>query len=322
MPTSTDDLVSLRQLCALGLPAKLLVQPALELVSRILQANSCAFVWMDRHLRPTGAYAQGHADFEWLLGTIERHELEPRPGGGVTQVRRFLVEGADGPIGALHVLRKAPDAAPFADDDAEPHVRRYLALGLARCQPRDFSTYQTRSLGLIVFAHDVGIEYCDDRARHWLYLVGADAAARRNLHTEGVRRAVERVVERLHALAIDAANRPPGAPAVELQTEWGQFGVRPVGLADWRSPGRGRRAMVIEQRVPTVLRAFESIADLPLSARQREVCRLLVEGHSHGEIAALCGIARHTVVANVRAIFQKLGVHRVAHLRERILLST
>jgi DNA-binding NarL/FixJ family response regulator len=56
------------------------------------------------------------------------------------------------------------------------------------------------------------------------------------------------------------------------------------------------------------LRAAQKHHPSPLTAREREVLRLLVEGLSDKEIAAALGIARATVSDHVSAIRAKLGV--------------
>lgn len=56
-----------------------------------------------------------------------------------------------------------------------------------------------------------------------------------------------------------------------------------------------------------------------LSARERSVARLLVKGYEPANIAAITGIAEHTVRTYIRRAYKKLGVCRRADLVRRLL---
>ena len=62
-----------------------------------------------------------------------------------------------------------------------------------------------------------------------------------------------------------------------------------------------------------------------LSAREREVLRLLAEGASYAEVAQRLGISAHTVTSHVKNCYRKLGVRTaadaVARARELKLLE-
>ena len=69
----------------------------------------------------------------------------------------------------------------------------------------------------------------------------------------------------------------------------------------------GRTAVVLEPAraqdlAPLILERFE------LTAREREVTRLLVSGRPTREIVATLCISQHTLRDHVKAIFAKLGV--------------
>ena len=55
-----------------------------------------------------------------------------------------------------------------------------------------------------------------------------------------------------------------------------------------------------------------SRADYPLSGRQLDVLRLIVQGRSNKEIARALSLAEGTVKIHVAGIFSKLGLHRRA----------
>jgi DNA-binding CsgD family transcriptional regulator len=56
-----------------------------------------------------------------------------------------------------------------------------------------------------------------------------------------------------------------------------------------------------------------------LSARERAVARLLIKGYEPANIAAITGIAEHTVRTYIRRAYKKLGVCRRADLVRRLL---
>jgi DNA-binding NarL/FixJ family response regulator len=63
-------------------------------------------------------------------------------------------------------------------------------------------------------------------------------------------------------------------------------------------------------KTPADAQAQTHEADLPdrLSAREREVLKLLARGYSYAEIAKLCGISLHTVQGHIKKIYGKLAV--------------
>lgn len=50
-------------------------------------------------------------------------------------------------------------------------------------------------------------------------------------------------------------------------------------------------------------------AEVPLTARQRQVCAYLAEGCSDKEIATALGISESTVDHHLRKLFAKFGAH-------------
>jgi DNA-binding CsgD family transcriptional regulator len=58
-----------------------------------------------------------------------------------------------------------------------------------------------------------------------------------------------------------------------------------------------------------------------LSAREREIVRLLAIGHTNGEISRLLGLSRHTVGDHVKSVFGKLAVRSRTELVARLFLD-
>lgn len=58
-----------------------------------------------------------------------------------------------------------------------------------------------------------------------------------------------------------------------------------------------------------------------LSAREREVVRLLAGGHTNTEMSRLLGLSRHTVGDHVKNVFGKLAVHSRTELTSRLFAT-
>ena len=56
----------------------------------------------------------------------------------------------------------------------------------------------------------------------------------------------------------------------------------------------------------------------PLTPRERQIVRLLVQGMSYKEIASALGIAFSTAQSRVKSIYAKLGVHSKSELQRSI----
>jgi DNA-binding CsgD family transcriptional regulator len=63
----------------------------------------------------------------------------------------------------------------------------------------------------------------------------------------------------------------------------------------------------------------ERAASDKLSRREREVAKLLVEGYSNVNIAALCGLSPNTVRTFMRRLYAKLGVFNRADLVRQLV---
>jgi DNA-binding CsgD family transcriptional regulator len=60
-----------------------------------------------------------------------------------------------------------------------------------------------------------------------------------------------------------------------------------------------------------------------LAPRERQVARLLVDGYSNVNVAALCGVSSNTVRTLIRRVYRKLGVcNRAELVREMLRMRT
>jgi DNA-binding CsgD family transcriptional regulator len=61
--------------------------------------------------------------------------------------------------------------------------------------------------------------------------------------------------------------------------------------------------------VPRALALRRRVEDLPLTAREKQLCLLLARDPSHPDLADTMGVAVSTVITHQRSIYAKLGVH-------------
>jgi DNA-binding CsgD family transcriptional regulator len=122
---------------------------------------------------------------------------------------------------------------------------------------------------------------------------------------------IPEIVGLCRALAATAEGRigqPP--PVRSLRNDWGLFVLR----AYWLGPTDGTEqtrhiGITIDRRVPRVLALLRRIEELPLTAREKQLCLLLSQDPSRQDLADAMGLANSTVITHQRSIYAKLGVH-------------
>lgn len=93
------------------------------------------------------------------------------------------------------------------------------------------------------------------------------------------------------------------------------FGRLPAALAKWLEGGgsqplvrrRGDRRLVVERTVDSLI-LEERVAEVPLTAREREVLAWVARGKTNAEIAELLWLAPSTVRKHLENVYAKLGV--------------
>ncbi|MGN9909575.1 response regulator transcription factor [Phytohabitans sp. LJ34] len=104
--------------------------------------------------------------------------------------------------------------------------------------------------------------------------------------------------------AVAASATPGPAPAsVRIPTRAGGWAT----IHGWRLTGPDRVALSIEHSRPEAVTSL-ALDGYGLSAREREVVRLLLAGRSTREVATDLYLSPHTVRDHVKAIFAKTGV--------------
>jgi DNA-binding CsgD family transcriptional regulator len=93
------------------------------------------------------------------------------------------------------------------------------------------------------------------------------------------------------------------------------FGRLPAALVNWLEGGgskplvrrRGDRRLVVERTVDSLI-LEERVAEVPLTAREREVLAWVARGKTNAEIAELLWLAPSTVRKHLENVYAKLGV--------------
>lgn len=247
---------------------------------------------------------------DWPVGVL-RHathgcpELSPRfrellrPHGISDELRASFVSGRTG-WGALGLYRDHRRHG-FDEDEAAlvAEVSGHLADGVRRALLLDSAAASTEELGpgLIVLDQANEVETMNAAAPA---LVAGIVEAGSTAQPGGLPTAVFAVAARARAAA---CGEGPGSARCRTLTRSGRWLVLYGSML-----GSGDRvAVIIEQAGPRELAAVIMSA-YGLSAREREVTRLVLQGRSTDQIAAVLRLSPYTVQDYLKSIFDKVGV--------------
>ena len=219
---------------------------------------------------------------------------------GLARELRVVLRDRRAPWGVVNLFRGA-DAPDFTAEELgfvsslgrtiADGIRRTLVLGAVDVRHDDTGP----GVLLVDLAHPERVHHRSPAAEHWLN--GLDDAewhvARvvRQAHAAGGAVRINVCSRRGHWLTLHA--EPDGGALVSVVVE----PTRPADIAD----------LVVEA--------------YGLSAREREIVRLLANGHTNTEMSRLLGVSRHTVGDHVKSVFGKLAVHSRAELTSRLFFA-
>lgn len=95
--------------------------------------------------------------------------------------------------------------------------------------------------------------------------------------------------------------------------------LRPIAIEAQALPDHRGPRILVTMRTSCTAAGHDMAERHGLSAREREVARLVCAGGSNIEIADLLGISIRTVENHLRSIFEKVGVHSRTRLAARLL---
>ena len=222
-----------------------------------------------------------------------------------------------GQIRAVLHLYRAPGEARFGWDDIKflESIVGFVAHGMKRVNFGADAFAGGEDSALLVADPDGTVRYASVEAQRLLRM-----ALNPVLSPSANWRVVGEVLPELawlgHALTATARGsigQPP--PVLRRRTPWAEFVLRAYWLGATDGVEQTRQiGITIERRVPRALALWRRIEDLPLTARERELCLLLARNISSKDIADAMGLAASTVVTHQRGIYSKLNVHGRAGL--------
>jgi DNA-binding CsgD family transcriptional regulator len=249
----------------------------------------------------------------------------------VNDYQRIFVAVRDGVhgLGGM-LLGRGQHDPPFTGDEAKrlelivPHIAHALA-------PRgnlDVELADTDEEGLIVAGLDGMIVHLSPQAERLLVLACYPRLSPANHPRDAGHFVLPPPVVRICQNLVRAFKERPGEdigeelppPVWHHRNAWGGFAFRAYWLtAKAVSGAPPLLGVTVHRQEPLPLRFSRKIDDLPLSAREGEVCLLLLAGHSRPAIAEKLGVSQHTAIAHCRNIYAELNVRNRAELASKVL---
>ncbi|WP_177001288.1 helix-turn-helix transcriptional regulator [Streptomyces sp. cf386] len=233
-----------------------------------------------------------------------RHLLRPYNVTGELRTS-CVVDGAC--WGKFAFFREAPadfteDEQDFADDLAS-----LLGDGFrgAVVRARSGGTAAGWWPGLLLFDENRQVESATGPARHWLGELGFHGTMGEGL----LPYALLMVAERARGTAADASVRVCGESGV-----WVELHASPASGGE-----PGRVAVILQSATAPSVAPLLSAA-YGLTARERELVELVLQGCGTGEIAARLFISPHTVQGHLTSVFAKTGVRSRRELVTRVFV--
>jgi DNA-binding CsgD family transcriptional regulator len=215
--------------------------------------------------------------------------------GGVALYRRDHVPYTQADVGALSAV-----AALVADG-----VRRAIltaAVGVVDDAPD--------APGLVLLAAGNRVDAVSPAAERWM----ADLVVETEADTAGELVSVVHAVAS-HARRAGAGDFDAGPAVARARTRSGRWLVLHGSLLD--GDPDGRVAVIIEPARPPQIAPLVAMA-YGLTARERDVTRLVIQGHSTAEIADALSLSPHTVQDHLKAVFDKVGVRSRREMVSRV----
>lgn len=334
--TKPSARVTLRQLCALKLPAALVLPSLLPVLRQIIPADHGAFFFCDEVGQMTNLYAERLLPSQAMANYYERHyESDFRQrylarAAAACAVSRYSLSADEktstyyrevlSVLGGDHILYaivrhgkrvlgqlslyRGANGVPFSavEEEALAEVLHYLGEALAVPTPAALAGEEARVAeeAAAVLTPDGRVLYTDAHWDRLIRLARGDAIAPARAQAEG--EALPRFVQTVLAATLAT---PKAVHRVE--SPWGSFVFRPHLL----SGSDGGRVVVLRVSRLTAdpLQLTLGAAALKLSPQQREVALLLARGLSNAEIAKELGITFNTASYHVKQVFTRLDVH-------------
>jgi DNA-binding CsgD family transcriptional regulator len=354
--TRKRQLVLIRKLCGLGLPAQTLAPSLLPALRMLIPSHSAAVFWVDDRFEMTGLYAERLLPPAAMAAYYEKHYQDAAT--GFPRQFRERAAGAD-PV-SVRKLSKADQASDYFREVLSRLDAHQILYGVLRDGSRPFAQisfyrgardpefgYRDKemlrgllrylSLGLRLQRSPAPPPAQAEVVEEWLGIVAKDGAAIstpaswsrlvRLLAMEKVapRTAHEelRVVTEFLRRICARLEGPDGAPIDQVESQhdspWGRFRLRAFRLPDAAGRRQDQVGLLIGRREPRALALARGTGASGLSAQQREVALLLADGKSNRDIARSLALKLNTASYHVKQVFARLQVHKRDEV-EQVLL--
>lgn len=354
--TFNRDLVLIRKLCGLGLPAQTLAPSLLPALRQLIPAHSAAVFWVDERFEMTGLYAERLLPPDAMERYYEKHYQQP----GTGFPRAFAARAAAADPVSVHKYTKIEQDSDYfravlsrldayqilygvlrdsaraigqisiyrgerdpefgrRDQDALRGLLRYLSIGLRPLisAPEEAPTAEVVEEWLGIIGLDGALISAPPDWSRLVRLLAIQEVTPRGAHDE--QRTVARFLRRICAGLTGTAAAQIGLVDSQHQSPWGRFRIRAYRMPDVGGRHADQVGVLIGRTEPRALALVRGTGASGLSPQQREVALLLADGKSNQEIGRALSLKINTASYHVKKVFARLKVHNRKEV-ERALL--
>ncbi|MDP2026650.1 helix-turn-helix transcriptional regulator [Sulfuriferula sp.] len=341
----------LRQLCCLGLGGQIIMPDVMRALHGIIPSSFNNFLWADENYQTSAVLCEETFPELETLYFKEYHNSKEadalkttfsqamRRGRDWVNSERLgqgflaseLFNNVIKPAGIRHmieaticvksrgvgsmVLNRAPGEKPFSHDE-EIRLRNltpYIAYGLQGSRDLRGEITPSGNSGMLVVDHQHKIVEICPEGRRLMLLAMHPGLTRFTLGLDSS--VVKHLCVNLRGI-LQGRCRP--VPVFRQRNAWGEFLFRGYPLSIDGQPD-GLIGIVIEHHEPSPLKLMRNMRELPLTARQREVCLLLSYGYTRNMIGPRMHVSNHTAIDYVRKIYDKLDVSTQGQLIKKLM---
>src|SRR5215471_15188493 len=354
--TYNRDLVLIRKLCGLGLPAQTLAPSLLPALRQVIPSHSAAVFWVDERFEMTGLYAERLLPPEAMERYYLKHYQQPVTGfprafaarasapdpvsvhkytkveqesdyfRGVLsrldayQILYGVLRDPTRPIGQISIYRGEHDPEfGRRDQDALRGLLRYLSVGLRPAAPSAEATAPAEVVEEWLGIVTIGGELVSappDWAR-LVRLLAMEDVTPRKAHDE------KRIVSEFLKDLCAQLTGPDGAAVSHIdmfhQSPWGRFRIRAYRMPDVAGRKPDLVGLLIGRNEPRALALVRGTGASGLSPQQREVALLVADGKSNQEIGRALSLKLNTASYHVKQVFARLRVHNRKEVERELL---
>jgi DNA-binding CsgD family transcriptional regulator len=354
--THNRDLVLIRKLCGLGLPAQTLAPSLLPALRQVIPSHSAAVFWVDERFEMTGLYAERLLPPEAMERYYQKHYQQPVTGfprafaarasaADPVSVHRYtkveqesdyfrgvlsrldayqilygVLRDPIRPIGQISIYRGEHDPEfGRRDQDALRGLLRYLSVGLRPATPSSEAAAPAEVVEEwlgIVAIDGTPVSAPPDWSR-LVRLLAIQEVTPRGAHQE--QPTVAQFLQRICARLTAADGSPLRLVDSEHQSPWGRFRIRAYRMPDLEGRRPDHVGVLIGRTEPRALALVRGTGASGLSPQQREVALLLADGKSNQEIARALSLKLNTASYHVKQVFARLKVHNRKEVERELL---